>query len=201
MRVLEAPGTRSTMTQRKCRLFLVDAFTRERFCGNPAAVVLDADVLEEHEMRRIAREIAGIEVAFVLGFGFARLRRRAALLFAAPRSRLRRSRDRGRALRACDGRRRAAGQGPPEIGGGIVDVEVRAARRPTARHDPPDTGNVRPDRAGGTPGPGARCAGHQLVQPAPGLPDAGDEQGELAPADRPAVARHARLAAAEDGRS
>jgi PhzF family phenazine biosynthesis protein len=55
------------MTQRKCRLFLVDAFTRERFCGNPAAVVLDADVLEEHEMRRIARELAGLEVAFVLG--------------------------------------------------------------------------------------------------------------------------------------
>ena len=55
------------MTQRKCRLFLVDAFTRERFCGNPAAVVLDADVLEEQEMRRIARELAGFEVAFVLG--------------------------------------------------------------------------------------------------------------------------------------
>jgi PhzF family phenazine biosynthesis protein len=55
------------MTQRKCRLFLVDAFTRERFCGNPAAVVLDADVLEEQEMRRIARELGGIEVAFVLG--------------------------------------------------------------------------------------------------------------------------------------
>jgi len=54
------------MSQRKCRLFLVDAFTRERFCGNPAAVVLDADVLEEQEMRRIARELAGFEVAFVL---------------------------------------------------------------------------------------------------------------------------------------
>jgi PhzF family phenazine biosynthesis protein len=51
--------------QRKCRLFLVDAFTRTRFCGNPAAVVLDADVLEPDEMRRIARELAGIEVAFV----------------------------------------------------------------------------------------------------------------------------------------
>jgi PhzF family phenazine biosynthesis protein len=51
--------------QRKCRLFLVDAFTRERFCGNPAAVVLDADVLQEDEMRRIARELSGTEVAFV----------------------------------------------------------------------------------------------------------------------------------------
>jgi PhzF family phenazine biosynthesis protein len=55
------------MTQRKCRLFLVDAFTRERFCGNPCAVVLDADQLDEHEMRRVARELAGLEVAFVLG--------------------------------------------------------------------------------------------------------------------------------------
>jgi PhzF family phenazine biosynthesis protein len=55
------------MSQRKCRLFHVDAFTRERFCGNPAAVVLDADVLDEQEMRRIARELAGTEVAFVLG--------------------------------------------------------------------------------------------------------------------------------------
>jgi PhzF family phenazine biosynthesis protein len=50
---------------RKCRLFLVDAFTRNRFCGNPAAVVLDAEVLEPDEMRRIARELAGTEVAFV----------------------------------------------------------------------------------------------------------------------------------------
>jgi PhzF family phenazine biosynthesis protein len=55
------------MTKRKCRLFLVDAFTRERFCGNPCAVVLDADQLDGEEMRRIARELAGVEVAFVLG--------------------------------------------------------------------------------------------------------------------------------------
>ena len=31
------------MPQRRCRLFHVDAFTRQRFCGNPAIVVLDAD--------------------------------------------------------------------------------------------------------------------------------------------------------------
>jgi PhzF family phenazine biosynthesis protein len=52
-------------SQRKCRLFLVDAFTRDRFCGNPAAVVLDAEVLEGDEMRRIARELGGMEVAYV----------------------------------------------------------------------------------------------------------------------------------------
>lgn len=55
----------SSPSPRKCRLFLVDAFTRERFCGNPAAVILDAEVLRDDEMRRIARELGGIEVAFV----------------------------------------------------------------------------------------------------------------------------------------
>jgi PhzF family phenazine biosynthesis protein len=54
------------MPKRKCRLYHVDAFTRERYCGNPAVVVLDAEVLTEDEMRRIAREVGGQEVAFVL---------------------------------------------------------------------------------------------------------------------------------------
>jgi PhzF family phenazine biosynthesis protein len=53
------------MAQRKCRLFLVDTFTRKLFCGNPAAVVLDAEQLTDEEMRRIAREVHE-EVAFVL---------------------------------------------------------------------------------------------------------------------------------------
>jgi PhzF family phenazine biosynthesis protein len=43
----------------------VDAFTRHRFCGNPAAVVLDAEGLDEGAMRRIGRELGGIETAFV----------------------------------------------------------------------------------------------------------------------------------------
>jgi PhzF family phenazine biosynthesis protein len=55
------------MPQRHCRLFHVDAFTRERFCGNPAVVVLDADELTDEDMHRIAREINGTEVAFVSG--------------------------------------------------------------------------------------------------------------------------------------
>jgi PhzF family phenazine biosynthesis protein len=66
MRILQSHSP-EPMTKRKCRLFLVDAFTRERFCGNPCAVVLDADQLDEQEMRRIARELAGVEIAFVLG--------------------------------------------------------------------------------------------------------------------------------------
>jgi PhzF family phenazine biosynthesis protein len=53
------------MARRRCRLFHVDAFTRQRFCGNPAIVVLDADDLSEDEMQTIATEVNG-ETAFVL---------------------------------------------------------------------------------------------------------------------------------------
>ncbi|MET0496844.1 MAG: PhzF family phenazine biosynthesis isomerase [Steroidobacteraceae bacterium] len=53
------------MPQRRCRLFHVDAFTRQRFCGNPAIVVLDADSLTADEMQTIATEVNG-ETAFVL---------------------------------------------------------------------------------------------------------------------------------------
>lgn len=53
------------MANRRCRLFHVDAFTRQRFCGNPAIVVLDADALSEDEMQMIATEVNG-ETAFVL---------------------------------------------------------------------------------------------------------------------------------------
>jgi PhzF family phenazine biosynthesis protein len=48
-----------------CRLFHVDAFTRQRFCGNPARVVLDADDLTDEQMQTIASELNG-ETAFVL---------------------------------------------------------------------------------------------------------------------------------------
>ena len=44
------------MTTRPCRLFHVDAFTRTRFGGNPADVVLDADSLTDEQMQLIARE-------------------------------------------------------------------------------------------------------------------------------------------------
>jgi PhzF family phenazine biosynthesis protein len=53
------------MASRRCRLFHVDAFTRQRFGGNPAIVVLDADALSEDEMQTIAAEVNG-ETAFVL---------------------------------------------------------------------------------------------------------------------------------------
>jgi PhzF family phenazine biosynthesis protein len=53
------------MANRGCRLFHVDAFTRQRFCGNPANVVLDADDLTEDQMQTIAAEVNG-ETAFIL---------------------------------------------------------------------------------------------------------------------------------------
>jgi PhzF family phenazine biosynthesis protein len=53
------------MSTRRCRLFHVDAFTRQRFCGNPANVVLDADDLTDEQMQKIASEVNG-ETAFVL---------------------------------------------------------------------------------------------------------------------------------------
>jgi PhzF family phenazine biosynthesis protein len=43
----------------------VDAFTRSRFTGNPATVVLDADGLDEGAQMAIAREFSQAEVAFV----------------------------------------------------------------------------------------------------------------------------------------
>src|SRR4029077_19174317 len=47
------------------RIFQVDAFTRTRFTGNPAAVVLDADGQTEATLMSIAREFAQSEVAFI----------------------------------------------------------------------------------------------------------------------------------------
>jgi PhzF family phenazine biosynthesis protein len=48
------------------RIFQVDAFTRTRFTGNPATVVLDADGQSDATLQSIAREFSHAEVAFVL---------------------------------------------------------------------------------------------------------------------------------------
>jgi PhzF family phenazine biosynthesis protein len=48
------------------RVYQVDAFTAERFAGNPAGVILDADGLSELQMRRLARELGSADNAFVL---------------------------------------------------------------------------------------------------------------------------------------
>lgn len=51
---------------RTVRMFQVDAFTDRLFTGNPAGVVLGAEVLDEQEMRLIARELNHGDTAFVL---------------------------------------------------------------------------------------------------------------------------------------
>ena len=42
-------------------IYQVDSFTKNRFCGNPAGVVLNADGLSEEQMQQIARELNNSE--------------------------------------------------------------------------------------------------------------------------------------------
>ena len=48
------------------KIYQVDSFTSEKFKGNPAGVVLNADELSEQEMLKIAREMNNSETAFIL---------------------------------------------------------------------------------------------------------------------------------------
>lgn len=52
-------------TTKTYRIHQVDAFTSERFAGNPAGVVSNADGLIETQMQAIARELRNSETAFV----------------------------------------------------------------------------------------------------------------------------------------
>lgn len=47
------------------RLYQVDAFTSQKFTGNPAGVVTNADGLTPEQMQRIARELNNSETAFL----------------------------------------------------------------------------------------------------------------------------------------
>lgn len=49
----------------KLDIFQVDVFTRQKFCGNPAGVVLQADDLSDQKMQQIAREFNNSETAFI----------------------------------------------------------------------------------------------------------------------------------------
>lgn len=51
---------------RQYRIYQVDAFTTQKFQGNPAGVVPDADGLSALEMQTIARELGNSETAFIL---------------------------------------------------------------------------------------------------------------------------------------
>lgn len=50
---------------RSIEIFQVDTFTTERFCGNPAGVVLGCDALSDEEMQLIARELNNGDSAMV----------------------------------------------------------------------------------------------------------------------------------------
>jgi PhzF family phenazine biosynthesis protein len=54
------------MSKRTVQVFQVDAFTRQVFAGNPAGVVLGAEVLQDAEMQAIARELNNSDTAFLL---------------------------------------------------------------------------------------------------------------------------------------
>lgn len=47
------------------RIYQIDAFTTERFRGNPAGVVPNADGLSDTQMQQIARELNNSETAFI----------------------------------------------------------------------------------------------------------------------------------------
>lgn len=50
---------------RKYRLYQIDSFTKDKFAGNPAGVITNADGLTENEMKKIARELNNSETAFI----------------------------------------------------------------------------------------------------------------------------------------
>ena len=51
---------------KKLKVYQIDSFTNEKFKGNPAGVVLNADGLSPQEMQQIARELNNSETAFLL---------------------------------------------------------------------------------------------------------------------------------------
>lgn len=50
----------------RLKYYTLDVFTHERFCGNPLAVVVDADALDMPTMAKIAREFNLSETVFVM---------------------------------------------------------------------------------------------------------------------------------------
>ena len=50
---------------KKYRCYQIDSFTKEKFSGNPAGVITNADGLTTEEMQKIARELNNSETAFI----------------------------------------------------------------------------------------------------------------------------------------
>lgn len=55
--------------ERKYNLYQIDSFTKEKFTGNPAGVITNADGLTDYEMQKIARELNNSETAFIFSSG------------------------------------------------------------------------------------------------------------------------------------
>lgn len=51
--------------KKKYNLYQIDSFTKEKFTGNPAGVITNADGLTDYEMQKIARELNNSETAFI----------------------------------------------------------------------------------------------------------------------------------------
>lgn len=51
--------------ERKYTVYQIDSFTKEKFMGNPAGVIINADGLKDDEMKNIARELNNSETAFI----------------------------------------------------------------------------------------------------------------------------------------
>ncbi len=50
---------------KKLITYQIDSFTKEKFKGNPAGVVVNADGLNDYQMQQIARELNNSETAFL----------------------------------------------------------------------------------------------------------------------------------------
>jgi PhzF family phenazine biosynthesis protein len=136
---------------RRIRIFQVDAFTTERFTGNPAGVVLDADALTDAEMLAIARELNNADTAFVLKPDAADHELR--VRFFTPRTEASFVGHATVATHFVLSRDAAVGGKPGRIRqrqkSGIVDIEVRgegATRRIAVRQPAPPLGRQLNDR-------------------------------------------------------
>ena len=138
---------------RRIRIFQVDAFTTDRFTGNPAGVVLEADSLSDAEMLAIARELNNADTAFVLEpdgedhdlrVRFFTPRTEASFVgHATVATHFVLSRDGAPAISRANGRLRQKQKS------GLVDIEVRgegAARRIAVLQPPPPLGRQLNDR-------------------------------------------------------
>ncbi|MBS0579776.1 MAG: PhzF family phenazine biosynthesis isomerase [Proteobacteria bacterium] len=126
----------------------VDAFTHEPFTGNPAGVVLNADVLAEAQMLAIARELNNSETAFILAADGDDHTVRAR--FFTPRSEVGFVGHATVAAQYVLSRRQDAPRWQRQKSkAGIVDIEVRGTgpeRSIAVRREPPQLGRELNDR-------------------------------------------------------